>query len=133
MRRALEHFQCQEATAGDVRAFVRSVTRSWDVEGEDAELVASELAANAILHAQTAYSVSINLNDDELTIEVVDQNRQTPRLRWPGKRDVGGRGLHIVEAFSSLWGVQNLPHGKAVWAQLPARTPSRESLTQRAH
>ena len=42
-----------------------------------------------------------------------------PRPRGSGPLDAGGRGLHLIEARSTAWGVEATPGGKAVWVLVP--------------
>ena len=39
----------------------------------------------------------------------------TENVRWDAR---GGRGLHLVEALSNRWGVQDGRRGKQVWFEL---------------
>jgi len=53
---------------------------------------------------------------------VIDMDRKRPVLRAVSADDEGGRGLRLVDELSDRWGVDPLPWGKRVWADL-AVTP----------
>lgn len=108
-----------------VRALVRRVTAVWGYETqliEDAELVASELTANAVLHAQDdcdRLDVRLKPAYQRLRIEVTDAGSSLPHQRSPDFAADKGRGLLLVEALCGRWGVVlNTPGGKTAWAEL---------------
>jgi hypothetical protein len=83
-----------------------------------AELMACELATNCVRHARTDFELVIH-SDDQIRIEVRDTGAGRPRPRSPTPREPSGRGLRIVEAMSSAWGVVPASSGKTVWFTLP--------------
>lgn len=84
---------------------------------EDAELVTSELVGNAVRHGDRAgLELRLQLDDRELTVAVFDRGLGRPRIRHPGLDEEGGRGMVLVEALSSGWGVRAEDSGKIVWA-----------------
>jgi anti-sigma regulatory factor (Ser/Thr protein kinase) len=91
------------------------------VRGEDARLVASELATNAVIHAGTPFSVSVACRGPTIRISVRDSNDSPPVVRNPGPTARSGRGLRIVDAVAHDWGVDADPDGKTVWVELPLR------------
>ena len=105
------------------RRFLGGVLRSWRmpevVEG-DVELLASELATNAVRHAESAFTVIVRYDGDTVRVEVGDGSRALPRRRTPAVDDVSGRGLVLVEALSAGWGVIPTVDGKRVWFEVPA-------------
>ena len=85
----------------------------------DAELVTSELVANAILHGQPPIDLSLTVSGANFRIEVTDSNPAPPRLLPPAASDqVGGRGLLILDTLARRWGVDATASGKRVWAEL---------------
>ena len=102
---------------------VRSACSDWAVDGQlcdDAQLIATELVTNAVEHAGTRCEVTLRADGDELWIEVRDFYPNPPP--WPPPVDLRrrrGRGLHVVSALSTRWGVTNLDDGELVWAVLP--------------
>src|SRR5687768_6979405 len=69
-------------------------------------LVVSELVTNAVAHGQGEISLAVHVEGDRVLCEVVDEGGGFEReVRERGPDDVSGRGLHIVDALSSRWGV----------------------------
>lgn len=102
------------------RVFVADSLTSWDLEGlvADATLVASELAANAVLHARSGFSVSLTRIPGGVRLTVGDTSPCPPAPRVPGPEAPGGRGLHILAAMAPVWGHDLTGSGKLVWAEL---------------
>ncbi|MHB1533401.1 MAG: ATP-binding protein [Acidimicrobiales bacterium] len=101
------------------RHFVGAAVGDWGIEAEDAVLVASELATNAVLHARSQFTVTLTCDDGELTVEVADHNPRLPVVVPAPSSALSGRGLHIVDAVSAAWGVHSRPDdGKTIWAKL---------------
>ena len=75
----------------------------------------TELAANAIVHARSTFTVALSSRDDVLRISV----RDTVPLDGTGLRAAPRHGLAVVDALASRWGVESLGHaGKTVWVDL---------------
>jgi two-component sensor histidine kinase len=117
---ASRSFPCRAASVPEARRFVRHVLseQSRDV-AEAAELMACELATNSVRHAETSFELVIELQN-EIRIEVRDSGRGRPKVLSPKLHDVRGRGLQIIDAMSSAWGVIPMDGGKAVWFTLMA-------------
>lgn len=100
------------------REAVRRAAVSWNLTNiGDAELVVSELIANAIMHGWGSVALRLDLSDEGLLIEVDDANPRPPvSLSGHGDR-VGGYGIQIVERLAN-WGWQRTGSGKTVWALL---------------
>lgn len=103
--------------------------RSWGLPLEDAGLVVAELAANAALHGYVPgrdFRVLLTVDGDTLRIEVADvRGDQLPRVQAPHDAAECGRGLLLVEALATRWGVEHGPFPrKTVWAEI-ALTGSR--------
>jgi anti-sigma regulatory factor (Ser/Thr protein kinase) len=84
---------------------------------EDVRLLVSELATNAVVHATTSFRLSACIAKTIARVEVTDLDLAAPSVRTPAPGDFGGRGLLIVEAVATRWGVEPLPDtdGKIVW------------------
>jgi len=87
----------------------------------DAQLVVSELAGNAVLHACSPFSVSVQTDESAIRISVHDWSVRPPLMRDATPAARSGRGLRLVDALASKWGVELEPDGKTVWAELPLR------------
>ena len=106
----------REAPAA-ARHFTVATLAAWGAAdfADDAALVVTELAANAIVHAHSAFTVTLSVLDDLLRISVRDA---TP-LRGNTLRTVPLHGLGAVDAMASRWGVEPLgAAGKTVWVDL---------------
>jgi hypothetical protein len=85
---------------------------------EDAEQVVSELVTNAILHGAQPVTLRILRGEHALRLEVEDCGRAIPVMSRPSADTMTGRGLSLVAALASGWGVEESPDGKVVWAEL---------------
>ncbi|MEV2230786.1 ATP-binding protein [Streptomyces phaeochromogenes] len=90
-----------------------------------AELLATELVANAVCHTKGPAALRVRWSAGVLRIGAWDADPEPPEP--PGKLDqLGeaeeGRGLALVRACSDLWGWQPLSRfgnrGKYVWCEL---------------
>lgn len=91
---------------------------------EPVRLVASELATNALVHAHTAFVVTLEERDGTVRLTVRDDSLSLPARRSAQVMDSTGRGLEIVDVVSSDWGIDTDASGsKAVWAAFAIRGP----------
>jgi hypothetical protein len=109
------------------RRFAQSSMRSWDHwdRVDDTVLIVSELVTNSIEYSSST-SVSVNLAcaGDNVYVAVSDSAANSlPVLRRPGQGTHAGRGLRIVSASSTWWGVTAASQAKTVWAELGQRAP----------
>jgi anti-sigma regulatory factor (Ser/Thr protein kinase) len=116
------------------RALVVTTLNKWDLAdiASDAELVASELATNAVkatgivdaslpasAHAHLAMiRVGVVHRHTHVTVEVWDSDPKPPVLVEAGIEDEGGRGLMAVDNLCTRWDHYPLDGGKVVWAEL---------------
>jgi anti-sigma regulatory factor (Ser/Thr protein kinase) len=88
-------------------------------------LVASELAANAVVHARTAFTVTLEGRLQLVLLAVRDGSSarpQPPADILPGAAATSGRGLFLVSMFSESWGVTvREDDTKSVWASFDIR------------
>ena len=103
------------------RGFALGMLEPWRGEqlAADTALVVTELATNAVLHAGSAFSVSLALSDDAIRISVSDTLPLGPNGVDQQLVATSGHGLGVVAAMATRWGVETVPSGKAVWAELP--------------
>ena len=86
---------------------------------ERAELLASELVTNALLHARTDVRLRLALRGDRLHLGVHDGGSRLLRLVGGDPDAEAGRGLLLVERLARAWGVYRPPEGgKVVWCVL---------------
>ncbi|MGC5361942.1 ATP-binding protein [Streptomyces sp. DT24] len=114
-------FPSAEESVRETRKRVRGTVRNWgfsDEFSDTAELLASELATNAVIHAVggASYRVICALSDAALTVTVVDHGGGVPVVRHGSGTATHGRGLFLVETLADDWGVRTVPpRGKATY------------------
>jgi GAF domain-containing protein len=86
----------------------------------DVELALSELVTNAVLHGEPPITVRVLL-DGGVRLEVRDAGRLRPILLSQSPEAMTGRGLSMVAAVATTWGVEPVAAGgKVTWAQVDA-------------
>ncbi|MFJ1593049.1 ATP-binding protein [Kitasatospora albolonga] len=112
----------------DARRLVRSALHTWSMDGaiDDAAVVVSELASNAVRHgAGRSMEIRVTrLDSERVRVAVTDRSRILPVIRQPEDDDPAGRGLHLIAALSEVWGTELLTQGKTVWSEHRVRPPS---------
>lgn len=123
----------QPASVPAVRRFVDDALTLWGRTDlvDDVGLSVTELATNATLHSQsTFFDVELSADDGAVRVAVVDTGAVSatsiasraefehdavndPDLDF---ESMTGRGLFIVSALASCWGIDDLPGGTRVWA-----------------
>ena len=114
------------ASVTKVRRAVVTDLRARGVGSEvvdEAEIVVSELVANALRHAKPlgdgAVRVHWKVKDPVVEVEVTDGGGPTsPRPAPPSVWGQAGRGLRIVRSLAHEWGVQDERSGCTVWVAL---------------
>jgi len=101
----------------EARRFVRRLAEKVP-ELDDLELLLSELVTNAVIHAGGDVQVTISIDTHRVHVEVGDTNRTPPALRTPD--GTGGRGLRLVDAVATRWGIIFDHSGKSVWFEVDA-------------
>jgi anti-sigma regulatory factor (Ser/Thr protein kinase) len=104
-----------------VRSARQFAAESDAVSGVDLDLLAlavSELASNAVLHARTPFTVTVERLDDGVRVSVSDESPTIPRIRETSVATASGRGLRVVESVVRRWDVDTTPKGKTVWFEL---------------
>ncbi|HEX5497457.1 MAG TPA: SpoIIE family protein phosphatase [Mycobacteriales bacterium] len=105
------------------RRFVRQAMVEIHLESlaDDAALVVSELATNAVVHAGTVFEVACVHLGAAARIEVHDRHpaKELPAA-LPGFDPTreSNRGLLACSALASAWGVEYTRAGKTVWCRL---------------
>jgi anti-anti-sigma regulatory factor/anti-sigma regulatory factor (Ser/Thr protein kinase) len=107
------------------RSVVAEACARWGVPeiAGTAQVVVSELVANAVVHARTLLELSLALPGRFLHVAVRDGDQHAVRPPGPVPEDAErGRGLLVVGALAASWGVIRTGDGKIVWATLRARS-----------
>lgn len=94
----------------------------------DVIAVVGELVGNAVRHAdplpgdfvRVAWRLRPGPGVDAIEVRVTDGGAGTrrPSARPTGPEAIDGRGLHIVAALATRWGVDRDGLGQSVWAEL---------------
>jgi anti-anti-sigma regulatory factor len=103
---------------GIARAAVQAFLEEQGVgDGDAAQLVASELVTNAVVHAGTLIDLTLRLTPPFLHIAVRDGGAGQVRIRSiVDESSESGRGLLLVDALATAWGSLVSQSGKIVWA-----------------
>jgi len=113
-------FSGRAESVRDVRHAVASHLQDHPALVDDAALIASELATNAILHSRSAggfFTVKVTISAGYCWIEVTDDGghwaAESPDVIRP-------HGLAIVEALAGMgnWGIDGDETGRVAWARL---------------
>ncbi len=91
-------------------------------ELERAKLAVSELATNALIHGQGEITLLADMDESRLLVEVIDEGSGFEyTLREREFDELSGRGLTIVDADTSRWGMhEGTTH---VWFEIERRGP----------
>ena len=103
------------------RAFVHEQCRHLGMDSErcdSAALMVSELVTNAFLHGRSEARIVVVASGALLRVEVADDDSRHPALVSQDDAALDGRGLVIVEALSTSWGVRDEMLGKTVWFEV---------------
>lgn len=103
------------------RRFVIAALREWWVESDTADVMVSELATNAVLHARTDYTVTVRMSGDTVRVGVADRNSRAPAPAPLVPGATTGFGLRLVANLASHWGVASNDDGKDVYFEIPRR------------
>ncbi|SEO35551.1 ATP-binding protein [Actinacidiphila rubida] len=97
------------------------------VLADDAQLLVSELVTNGFRHGSGAHIVfRLVIRPDAVVVEVDDGSPSRPEVCDPGPDSVRGRGLVLVSALASSWGVS--PDGTRTWCVLKPPGATREEV-----
>ena len=112
------NYDVQRDSVRAVRLFVRELANDAGADADAAELLASELATNAVMHANTTFEVRVADDGETFRVEIInDAPEMVAAMHEPS--DGGGRGLHIVNTVAQRWGTHSLGGSKVVWFELP--------------
>ena len=122
---AVRTFAFSRDAPASARHFAVAALRRWGIAGlaDDVALVVTELAANAVRHARSGFTVILSARPSRPGVIRISVRDASP-LRSSG---VAGsplpvaplHGLGAVNAMASHWGVESLgSSGKTVWVEL---------------
>lgn len=126
------------------RQFVDDTLTDWGCEllAADVGLCIDELATNATLHSGSTYfeveleviaGTVVRASVTDAGMGSVDVLARQPELSDTLSDDLSGlgavatgRGMFLVSALSSAWGIEELAVGKRVWAEFRPEPPERQ-------
>jgi anti-sigma regulatory factor (Ser/Thr protein kinase) len=119
---ASQVFEPTRFAAPAARRFVMQTLQDWGFDEliDSAALVVSELATNAVIHAGERFHMTVTRRSgDVVRVAVTDRSSTGPTVRSDRRlKATNGRGMHLIAAAAVEWGIDSLPHGKTVWADL---------------
>lgn len=121
MMRCSEVYPAVESAVPQARHLVCEAVRGWELDllSDDAALVVTELAANAVQHCDGGFfRVDVAPRGDGIRIKISDACETRPSVRRSRWCEESGRGMLLVEALSCDWGSDEHENGKTVWADL---------------
>jgi serine/threonine-protein kinase RsbW len=114
-------FAAQPVQIAHARRFIAGVLSGFGA-AEDIVLCVCELASNAVLHSCSRepggqFTVRVSVSPGgRIRAEVVD--RGGPWTPEPAQDEERGRGLLIVDALATRWGVTGSEAGRSAWLEL---------------
>ncbi|MFE7409174.1 SpoIIE family protein phosphatase [Streptomyces laurentii] len=112
----------------DARSVVGQTLVDWGMPelADDAELLTGELLVNVLLHTEGGAVLTLEVLPEpvrRVRLSVQDRSSGWPRRRTPGEAATSGRGLLMMDAIATRWGVEPRGEGKAVWCELEPAGP----------
>ncbi len=104
-----------------VRRFVRQHLEEWAVGSDCVEtilLLTSEVITNALHHAAPPLDLTLTHGTFGVNVDVTDSSRILPEVRHADDDHEGGRGLWLVAALATAWGLTVSAERKSVWFTL---------------
>ena len=106
-----------------VRSWLRGLLRGTSAETrQDVELVTTELLTNAYEHAEGPFALRLVRPSGQSMVRLeVDDTcpHLLPKSGRSAPGDRRGRGLLLVKAISSNWGMRLNAGHKTIWAEIP--------------
>jgi len=83
----------------------------------DAELLTSEIVTNVVKHVGGMITMVVECDVHKLAVAVADDSPDEPVLRRSATKDLGGRGIQLVDHLAAMWGCKPRGDGKGkiVW------------------
>jgi serine/threonine-protein kinase RsbW len=122
-------FAAQPMQIAHARRFISGVLSGFGAS-EDIVLCVCELASNAVLHSSSRqpggqFTVRVTVSPcGRIRAEVTD--RGGPWSPDPALDEEHGRGLLIVNALASRWGITGSDTGRSAWLELDPGDPDRQ-------
>jgi anti-sigma regulatory factor (Ser/Thr protein kinase) len=105
---------------GDLRRWARSwmERQQSDADPDSVVLALTELVSNAVRHGADPVDLELSADGRCLLLQVSDRSDDLPRQIRGNHSWSGGRGMILLDALASRWGVQYRKSvGKTVWCE----------------
>ncbi|NAZ76738.1 SpoIIE family protein phosphatase [Kineococcus sp. T13] len=110
----------EPSSVGKARHATLRACAVWGLDiGPRAEIVVSELVANAVLHGWGTVGLRLFDLPGALRIEVEDDSPEEPAVVEARPDGAGGHGMRLVASLGR-WGTVRTRRGKIVWVEIPA-------------
>jgi anti-sigma regulatory factor (Ser/Thr protein kinase) len=97
-----------------------------------AELLTDELLTNAVLHGGGQFGLTARVDETRLRVIVSDVlSSERVTVYPPGHELEYGRGMTIVDAMASKWGVERHGSEKSIWFELDLRSSEAAEFPRR--
>jgi Histidine kinase-like ATPase domain len=117
-RRLAASFPADAQAPGEARRLLVRTLRELGCASsvvDTAALVLSELASNAVRHARSSFAIDVAMHACSMRLAVRDAS---PPSAEDGMIVLPTHGLSVIDALATRWGVERVPDGKVVWAEL---------------
>ena len=110
------------------RQHVSTTLHQWNLDAltETTQLLTSELVTNAVLHARTSITLTIEAAGSGVRVSVTDGSPIPPAMRRHSVTSTTGRGLRLLNQLADSWSVEDTNGGKTVWFTLTAASDAWE-------
>ena len=117
---ATHRFERSVHAPRDARHFVADTLEAWRCSSlvDDAALIVTELATNAVVHARSDFIVTLTRGEGDVRISVQDSSLVAPTVATAPRGSTSGHGLTLVAAVANRWGDGSVGSSKVVWAEL---------------
>jgi anti-sigma regulatory factor (Ser/Thr protein kinase) len=85
---------------------------------DSAALLVSELVTNAVVHAMTPCTITVDVTEGCIRVAVADGAAEGPAVPVAYRAE-SGRGLIVLANLAERWGWSPTAGGKEVWFELP--------------
>jgi anti-sigma regulatory factor (Ser/Thr protein kinase) len=114
-----ELFPPMSSSVAAARRFISECVEQLGLRSiPEIQLIVSELATNAVLHAEAHFDITVEKVDEKRArVEVRDFGDGAPQLGVPRPYSEDGRGLQVVDRVATQWGIEEHPEGrgKSIW------------------
>ncbi|ABS05585.1 ATP-binding SpoIIE family protein phosphatase [Kineococcus radiotolerans] len=118
-RRRRWQLPSEPSSIGKARHATLRACAVWGLEvGPQAEIVVSELVANAVLHGWGTVGLRLFDLPGALRLEVEDDSPEEPQVVEARPDGGGGHGMRLVASLGR-WGTTRTRRGKIVWVEIP--------------